>query len=222
MNPSKVQWLQSMGIDVWQPRIVNGITPESGEDESSPKTLSSSVQSHRESAKTVENQPSVTKTVSSRSTESRAQVRTKDAPAIDRVQISVSCSSAAELLLIKDNEAIDRDFTEDVFRAYRLLKGIDDAGIEVSFFRFNWPEGTQLPYVKGGDDASLVGARRAFLAAARTAGKGLPEFVIAFGQKAVQLTSGGIFDQAQVFHCVDESDPRNFKKNIWTFLRDGR
>lgn len=207
---------------MWQPRTVNRITPESGQDESSLKTPSASVQSHRERAKTVENQPSSIKRVSSRSTESRAQIRTKDAPSIDRVQISVSCSSAVELLLIKDNEAIDRDFTEDVFRAYRLLKGIDVAGIEVSFFRFNWPEGTQLPYVKGGDDTSLLGAQRAFLAAARTSGKGLPEFVIALGQKAVQLTSGGIFDHAQVFHCVEESDPRIFKKNIWTFLRDGR
>ncbi|MYF01708.1 MAG: hypothetical protein F4227_01650 [Gammaproteobacteria bacterium] len=124
------------------------------------------------------------------------------------------------MLLIKDDEALNREFTEDVFRAYRLLKRIDDVGTEVSFFRFNWPEETRLAHIKGGNDTSLEGAQRAFLAAARNARNGLPKFIIAIGQKAVQLTSVEIFDKARVLHCVEEADPSTFKKSIWAFLRD--
>lgn len=220
MDSNKVQWLQRMGIDVWQHRKVSRTTSERNQDDSSLKTPSSSIPSDYESANTEENQPDATKNISSRSTESRAQVSKQIAQSNRQVQMTLSCSTATELLLIRDNEAIDRDFTEDVFRAYRLLKGIDVADSEVSFFRFNWPDGTQLPNVQGGDDASLASARRAFLAAARSVGKGLPMFVIAFGQKAVQLTNDGTFDNAQVFQCLDESDPSSFKKKIWTFLRD--
>ena len=159
-------------------------------------------------------------TVSPPSTKLKGQVSKQQRRSSLGVQISVCCSSSAGLLLIKDDEALNREFTEDVFRAYRQLKRIDDVGTEVSFFRFNWPEETRLPHVKGGNDTSLEGAQRAFLALARNAGHGLPDFIIAIGQKAVQLTCAGIFDNAQVLDCLDESDPRTFKKNIWTFLRD--
>ena len=222
MDSSKVQWLQKMGIDVWQIRTADCTSPEITQIESTPKTTSTSPPSHSERTKTVGNRSRAAKSRSSHSTEARTLVSKQDTSSVPRVQISVSCSVATGLLLIKDNEVIDRDITEDIFRAYRHSKQRDDADTEISFFQFDWPERAKLFYVKGGDDASLEGARLAFLAAVRTAGKGLPIFVIAIGQKAVQLTSGGTLGKAQVLHCLDESEPCVFKKNIWTFLRDDR
>ncbi len=222
MNLSKVQWLQKMGIDVWQPRTIDRTPRDTTPDESSQKSDKPVIPTSRTSTTKVKPQSHAPETDSPPSTKLKGQVSKQDRQSSRSVQVSVSCSSSAGLLLIKDDEAIDREFTEDVFRAYRLLKGIDDANAEVSFFGFNWPEETRLPHIKGGNDTSLAGAQRAFLAATRNAGDGLPGFVIAIGEKAVQLTSAGIFDNARVFHCLDEPDPRTFKKNVWTFLRDDR
>lgn len=220
MKAHKIQWLQRMGIDVWRPRTVDRSSRDNTQDESEQKSDRPVIHSSRTNTKKVKPRPHAPETDSPPSTKLKGQVSKQDRRSSNNVQISVCCSTLAGLLLIKDDEAINRDFAEDVFRAYRLLKSIDDAGAEVSFFGFNWPEETQLPYVKGGNDSSLQGAQRAFLAAARNAGNGPPGFVIAIGQQAVQLTCAGIFDNAQVLHCLDESDPRTFKKNIWTFLRD--
>lgn len=220
MDPHKIQWLQKMGIDVWQPRTVERTPRDNTQHESEQKSERPEIPFSRTSANTLKPQYPAPETDSPPSTKLKGQVSKQDRRSRHSVKISVSCSSSAGLLLIKDDEAINRDFAEDVFRAYRLLKVIDDARTEVSFFGFNWPEETRLPYIKGGNDTSLAGAQRAFLAAARHAGDGLPGFVIAIGQKAVQLTSAAIFDNARVFHCLDEQDPHTFKKNIWTFLRD--
>ncbi|MCY3542108.1 MAG: hypothetical protein OXH31_09430 [Gammaproteobacteria bacterium] len=220
MNSDKILWLQRMGIDVWQLRTIDRTPGDNTPHESEQKSDRPVIPSSRMSTTKVKPQSLAPETDSQPSTKSKGQVSKQDRRSSNDVQISVSCSTLAGLLLIKDDEAINRDFAEDVFRAFRLLKAIDDAGTEVSFYGFNWPEETQLPYVKGGNDSSLEGAQRAFLAAARNAGNGLPGFVIAIGQKAVQLTCAGIFDNAQVLHCLDESDPSTFKKSIWTFLRD--
>ena len=222
MDSHKIQWLQKMGIDVWQPRTVERTPRDNTQHESEQKSERPEILSSRTSTKTVKPRSPAPETDSPPSTKLKDQVSNQDRRSVDGVQISVSCSSSAGLLLIKDDEAINRDFAEDVFRAYRLLKVIDDDRTEVSFFAFNWPEETRLPHIKGGNDTSLAGAQRAFRAAARNAGDGLPGFVIAIGPKAVQLTSAGIFDNARVFHCLDEQDPHTFKKNIWTFLRDDK
>ncbi|MXW06563.1 MAG: hypothetical protein F4X56_01870 [Gammaproteobacteria bacterium] len=220
MDSNKVQWLQKLGIDVWRPRTVDRtqkdyIRDEPAQESDRPESPSSSSSSSK-----VKPQSHALDSDSPPSTKSKGQVSKQDRQSSRCVQVSVSCSFSAGLLLIKDDEAMDREFTEDVLRAYRLLKGIDGANAEVSFFGFNWPEEARLPHIKGGNDTSLEGAQRAFLAKARNAGNGLPGFIVAVGKKASQLASAEIFDEARVLHCVDESDPSTFKKSIWTFLRD--
>ncbi|MYD45676.1 MAG: hypothetical protein F4W92_04930 [Gammaproteobacteria bacterium] len=222
MDSNKIQWLQKMGIDVWRPLTVDRTPEDNTQHESEQKSDKPVIPASRTSTTTVKPQSHAPETVSPPATKLKGQVSKQDRRSSHSVQISVSCSSSAGLLLINDDEAINRNFAEDVFRAYRLLKVIDDARPKVSFFRFEWPEETQLRNVKGGDDTSLEGARLAFLAAARTAGNGLPGYIIAIGPKAVQLTSGEIFDKARVLHCLDEFDALVFKNNIWTFLRDDR
>lgn len=220
MKTHKIQWLQRMGIDVWQPRTVDRTPRDNTQDESEQKSDRPVIPPSRTSTTKMKPRSHAPETDSPPSTKLKRQVAKQDRRTSQAVQISVSCSSSAGLLLIKEDEAINRDFAEDVFRAYRLIKGIDDSGTEVSFFGFNWPEETRLAHIKGGNDTSLEGAQRAFLAAARNARNGLPKFIIAIGQKAVQLTSVEIFDKARVLHCVEEADPNTFKKSIWTFLRD--
>ena len=220
MDSNKVQWLQRMGIDVWRPRTLDRTPPDNAPNESLQTSDKPEIPSSSTSTTIEKPQSHSPKTDSQPSTKLKGQVSKQQRRSSLGVHISVCCSSSAGLLLIKDDEALNREFTEDVFRAYRLLKGIDDYGTEVSFFGFNWPEETRLPHIKGGNDTSLAGAQRAFLAAARNAGNGLPGYLIAIGQKAVQLTSGEIFDNARVLHCVEEADPITFKKSIWTFLRD--
>ena len=220
MKAHKIQWLQRMGIDVWRPRTVDRTSRDNTPDEFEQKSDRPVIHSSRTNTKKVKPRSHAPETDSPPSTKLKGQVSKQDRRTSQAVQISVSCSSSAGLLLIKDDEAINRDFAEDVFRAYRLIKGIDDSGTEVSFFGFNWPEETRLPHIKGGKDTSLAGAQRAFLAAARNAGNGLPGYLIAIGQKAVQLASVEFFDKTRVLRCVDESDPSTFKKSIWTFLRD--
>ena len=220
MNSDKVQWLQKMGIDVWQPRTIDRTPGDNTQHESEHKPDSPVIPSSRMSTTKVKPQSHAPETDSPPSTKLRGQVSNQHRRSSHSVKISVCCSSSAGLLLIKDDEAHNREFTEDVFRAYRLLKRIDDVGTDVTFFRFNWPEETRLPHVKGGNDTSFEGAQLAFLAAARNAGNGLPKFIIAIGQKAVQLTSVEIFEKAKVLHCEEEADPSTFKKSIWTFLRD--
>jgi len=211
-----------MGIDVWQPRTIDRTPRDTMQLESEQKSDSPVIPSSKMSTTKVKPQSHAPETDSPRSTKLKGQVSKQQRRSSHGVQISVCCSSSTGLLLIKDEEALNREFTEDVFRAYRLVKRIDDVETDVSFFRFNWPEETRLPHVKGGNDTSLEGAQRAFLASARKAGNGLPEFIIAIGPMAVQLTSAGNFDNAQVLHCVDESAASTFKKSIWTFLRDGQ
>ena len=217
MDSHKIQWLQKMGIDVWRPRTLDRTPPDNASNESLQTSDRLEIPSSGTSAKPQSHAP---ETDSQPSTKLKEQVSKQQRRSSHGVQISVCCSSSAGLLLIKDDEALNREFTEDVFRAYRLLKRMNDVGTEASFFRFNWPEETRLPHVKGGNDTSLHGAQLAFLAAARNAGNGLPKFIIAIGQKAVQLTSVEIFKKARVLHCVEEADPSTFKKSIWTFLRD--
>ena len=222
MESSKIQWLQRMGIDVWRPRTVDRTSRDNTQDESEQKSDRPVIPPSSTSTTIEKPQSHAPETDSQPSTKLKEQVSKQQRGSSHGVQISVCCSSSAGLLLIRDDEALNREFTEDVFRAYRLLKRMNDVGTEASFFRFNWPEETRLPHVKGGNDTSLHGAQLAFLATARNAGNGLPKFIIAIGQKAVQLTNAGIFDNVRVLHCLDETDLRTLKNNIWTFLRDDR
>ena len=222
MDTHRVQWLQRMGIDVWRLRTVKDLSQQENLVKPSQPIKTTATQSTSLIEQRVERRPHTTATDVVTSVGARNRKRTQKSTSNQRVQIEVCCSLEVGLLLIKENEALDRDFTEDIFRTYRLLKDLDVVDSEVSFFRFNWPTETRSSNVKGADDASLEGATRAFLATVRSFKKRLPDLIVAIGQKAVQLADSGIFDSAQVLVCLDDPNSLTFKNSLWNFLRDAQ
>ena len=222
MESSKVQWLQRMGIDVWRSRNVDSTPQDTSTDESSQESTNPT--KHFSSSKTnsVGSRPDPTSTNISTGSGTVNTKKTKKSTSNQQAKIEVCCSLRDGLLLIKDNDALDRDFTEDIFRAFGLLKALDMKKSEVSFFRFNWPAEAEFRYVKEANDTTLEGARRAFLAKARSIEKMLPSFVVGIGKGAVQLSDDGTFEGARVLHCHNDPYSPAFKKLLWNFLRDDR
>lgn len=219
MESSKVQWLQRMGIDVWRPRTVDRVAQDRTEAESPPRSTDAPIQPSHTKTKHSDNAHSSTETELSSSSRPGDHVKDQTSTLKQHVRIEVSCSLGAGLLLIKDNDALDRDFSEDIFRAYRLSKGEINKESGLSFFRFNWPAETRLKYIKG-TDATLDGAKRAFLATTRTLKREFPKLIVAFGQQAVQLSGADTFDSARVLVCLEDPDSITFKNRLWNFLRD--
>ena len=223
MEPSKVQWLQRMGIDVWRSRPFNG-TPTQQDSADLKNTESTGVVSHSVSAKkiVVETTLGTTKIRSPQELNSESKSTLPKSDLSQQTSIDLYCCSSDGLLLINDNSALDRDFTEDIFRAFRLLRNLTHEKADVSFFRFIWPSDKKLHYVKDANDTTLEGAKRAFRAKAKSIGNGPPVLVVSIGKGAIQLVKNGSFSDARVLHLLDEPSSSSFKMSLWNFLRDVR
>ena len=209
-----------MGIDVWRLRAVKDLSQQENLVNSSQPITTTARQSFSVREPPVVGRPHTTSRIAADSAGTGISKSEQKSTSSQRVQIEVYCSLGVGLLLIKENEALDRDFTEDIFRTHRLLKDVDAVDSEVSFFRFNWPSETRSSNVEGADDASLDGATRAFLAKVRSLKNRLPVLIVAIGQKAVQLADREVFDNAQVLVCRDDPNSQSFKCSLWKFLRD--
>lgn len=217
MQSSKVLWLQKMGVEVWQFRTVDrvsrGILPDELPQSRNRSATAKLGRTNRP--------PGATNMDSVRVTRNQVQPRVETSPQPHgRVQITVSCSFGSGLLLLKDDDALDRDFTEDIFRAYQFLKHESMEEEAVTFFPFIWPTETATWNIRNANDESLDGARRAFLTTTKSFDQGVPKCVIAIGQQAVQLSSGDQWDEVRVLACLDAPDTIAFKNSLWAFLRD--
>lgn len=220
MKSSKVQWLQRMGIDVWRPRTVK--------DTSQRTSVKESTQEITENVNVLSTSNTTSKDGYSTATDAdlATSLRKKESPekhdstSVEKVTIDVCCSIGSGLLLIKDNSAIDRDLTEDIFRAFQHLKGLNSDESQLSFFQFNWPTEAPFSSVRNSNDSSLESARQAFRAKARSLGKGLPSYVVGIGKNSIQLSDQKLFNGARVLHSFDDSASPAFKRLLWNFLRD--
>lgn len=222
MKSSKVQWLQRMGIDVWRRRNVAYASQRAGLEEPTRETTEAVNSSSISRRNRADNHSTATKTDSSPSLRKGEQTKSQELISTERIRIDVCCSIGAGLLLIKDDDALDRDFTEDVFRAFQQLKSLSSEESTVSFFQFSWPAESHLRYVKDANDATLESARRAFLAYARSFNKELPSHVVGVGKGAIQLSDKELFAGARVLHSLEDPVSPAFKRLLWNFLRDDR
>lgn len=220
MKSSKVQWLQRMGIDVWRPRTVQYTIQRSNIEEST-QAITEDVNSSS-SSKTKSKDGYSTATETDLATSSRKEEPTEKHEQIsaEKVRIEVCCSIGCGLLLIKDISALDRDLTEDIFRAFHNLKGLNSDESKLSFFQFNWPAESQFRHVRDSNDASLESARQAFRAKARSSDRELPSYVVGIGKDSIQLADGELFKGARVLHSVEDPNSPAVKRLLWNFLRD--
>ena len=220
MKSSKVQWLHRMGIDVWRPRTVEDTPQRTSVNESTQEITENVNSSSTSNTKSKDGYATATETDLATSSRKEEATEKHEPISTEKVRIEVCCSIGCGLLLIKDKSALDRDLTEDIFRAFHNLKGLNSDESKQSFFQFNWPAESRFRHVRDANDASLESARQAFRAKARSFYKELPSYVVGIGKNSIQLADQELFNGARVLHSLEDPNSPAVKRLLWNFLRD--